>query len=90
MVSTIREVNIHGSEARLYSLSVSVYFFFLVLKTNLVFCDKLMLLFYLSWKINTECELDAIDQSGCTPLHHACINAPDGHRSVKVGVSIGH
>ena len=35
-------------------------------------------------KVNTECELDAIDQSGCTPLHHACINAPDGHRSVKV------
>ena len=41
-----------------------------------------------SWKINTECELDAIDQSGCTPLHHACINAPDGHRSVKVGIYI--
>ena len=67
-----------------------LFIFFVVLKTNLVFCDKLMLLFYLSWKINTECELDAIDQSGCTPLHHACINAPDGHRSGKVGVSIGH
>ena len=25
-----------------------------------------------------------MDQSGCTPLHHACINAPDGHKSVKV------
>ena len=66
----------------------------LVLKMKLISTTdeyhKLMLLFYLSWKINTECELDAIDQSGCTPLHHACINAPDGHRSVKVGVSIGH
>ena len=67
-----------------------MFIFFLVLKTNHVFCDKIMLLFFLSLKINTECELDAIDQSGCTPLHHACINAPDGHRSVKVGVSIGH
>ena len=28
-----------------------------------------------------------MDHSGCTPLHHACINAPDGHRSVKVHVS---
>ena len=25
-----------------------------------------------------------MDQSGCTPLHHACINAPDGHQSVQV------
>ena len=28
-----------------------------------------------------------MDHSGCTPLHHACINAPDGHRSVKVSQS---
>lgn len=41
-------------------------------------------LVFLLNKTNTECELDAMDQSGCTPLHHACINAPDGHRSVKV------
>ena len=40
--------------------------------------------FSLCIKVNTECELDAVDQTGCTPLHHACINAPDGHRSVKV------
>ena len=39
------------------------------------------------FKTNTECELDAMDHSGCTPLHHACINAPDGHRSVKVSQS---
>lgn len=38
---------------------------------------------------NTDCDLDAMDQSGCTPLHHLCINAPDGHRSVKVLLQMG-
>lgn len=67
-----------------------LFIFFLVFKINFVFCDKLMLLFYLLWKINIECELDVIDQSGCILLYYVCINVLDGYRFVKVGVFIGY